>query len=284
MSAPVSRHPMTMKRVLYDLPHTGDVTTRSGVAYSGADQDSKTIDIYYPPTFRAGERRPAVVLITGFSDVGAQAVLGCRTNEMESYISWGRLVAASGLIAVTHTTALDPASDVHELFAFLERQGPALGLDPERLAIWACSGHVPNALGILGARRNGLKCAVFCYGFMLDLDGATGVSEAQRTWRFANPVSGRSVADFPADVPLFVARAGRDAIPNVNDSIDRFLAHAVRHNLPITFVNHPAGPHAFDLEDDTFTTRRIVADILSFLGRQLRENTDDGGAPSERLL
>jgi hypothetical protein len=36
-------------------------------------------------------------------------------------------------------------------------------------------------------------------------------------------------------------------------------------NLPLTFVNHPSGPHAFDLFDDSETSREIVRRALSFL-------------------
>ena len=52
------------------------------------------------------------------------------------------------------------------------------------------------------------------------------------------------------DVPLFVARAGRDEMPRLNETLDAFLTKAVARNLPITFANHPTGPHAFDLFDD----------------------------------
>jgi hypothetical protein len=100
---------------------------------------------------------------------------------------------------------------------------------------------------------------------MLDLDGASGVAEAQDTWRFANPGAGKSVDDLPNDVPLFIARAGLDAIPHINDSIDRFVVHALRRNLPLTLVNRHDAPHAFDLDHDRDTTRDIVKRILSFL-------------------
>jgi hypothetical protein len=115
-----------------------------------------------------------------------------------------------------------------------------------------------------------IACAVLCYGFMLDLDGASGVAEAQDTWRFTNPCAGKRVDDLPNDVPLFIARAGRDAIPHINGSIDRFVIHALRCNLPLTLVNHHVGPHAFDLDHDSDTTRDIVKRILAFLQFELR--------------
>jgi hypothetical protein len=65
-----------------------------------------------------------------------------------------------------------------------------------------------------------------------------------------------------------VARAGQDEFPHLNETLDRFLAHALARNLPITIVNHPTGPQAFDL-DDTATSREIVRQILGFLRFQL---------------
>jgi hypothetical protein len=31
-----------------------------------------------------------------------QAMLGCKAKEMASHVSWGELVAASGMIAITY--------------------------------------------------------------------------------------------------------------------------------------------------------------------------------------
>jgi hypothetical protein len=73
----------------------------------------------------------------------------------------------------------------------------------------------------------------------------------------------------PADVPLFLARAGRDEIPHLNDALDRFLAHAVARNLPVSFVNHPEGPHAFDLVHDSEMSREVVRWAVAFLSFHL---------------
>ena len=132
--------------------------------------------------------------------------------------------------------------------------------------MWSCSGNVPNAISVLtqGA-HDYLKCAVLCYGLMLDLDGDTSVADAARQWRFANPCAGKSVDDFPRDVPLFIVRAGQDVTPHLNETIDRFMSKALTRNLPITFVNHSTAPHAFDIMDDSERSREIVRQILTFM-------------------
>ena len=78
-------------------------------------------------------------------------------------------------------------------------------------------------------------------------------------------LAGRSVADLPKELPLFVARAGQDQTPHLNETIDRFIGGALRCNLPITFANHATAPHAFDLMDDSETTREMIRQILAFM-------------------
>lgn len=67
------------------------------------------------------------------------------------------------------------------------------------------------------------------------------------------------------DVPLFVVRDGRDELPGLNESIDRFVAKALARNLPITVVNHADAPHAFDIMRDSETSRDIIGRLLGFL-------------------
>jgi hypothetical protein len=110
-----------------------------------------------------------------------------------------------------------------------------------------------------------LKCAVLCYAYTLDSDGSTVVADAARQWGFVNPCAGMTVDDLPRDIPLFVARAGQDQMPGLNDALDRFLIKALACNLPVTFVNHAMAPHAFDLFDDSETSREIIRRILAFL-------------------
>jgi hypothetical protein len=40
---------------------------------------------------------------------------------------------------------------------------------------------------------------------------------------------------------------------------------ALTCNLPISFVNHPAAPHAFDVMDDSETSQEIIRQILAFM-------------------
>ena len=112
-------------------------------------------------------------------------------------------------------------------------------------------------------------CAVFGYGCLLDFNDATHVADAARQFGFANPGAGRTITDLRRDVPLLITRAGRDQFPGMNASIDSFIRQGLVENLPITFVNHAEGPHAFDLFDDGRTSRDIVRQTLRFLRQHL---------------
>jgi hypothetical protein len=262
---------MAMKPVVYTVPGMDRIAAHRDLVYGEADGRTLTFDVYVPDDSKSVAPRPAVVFAIGFSDAGAEKILGCPFKEMASYVSWAQLTAASGLMAITYSTSGDPATDLQHLLAHLDERASALGIDRTRVGIWACSGHVPTALSVLMAnRRERCRCAVLCYGFMLDTADSHDVADAARAMKFANPCERNTIDDLTEDTALFIARAGRDATPHLNDALDRFVADAIRRNLPITVVNHAYGPHTFDLIDDSDRSREIVAAILSFMQHHLR--------------
>lgn len=252
---------ISRKTVLYDIPGTDAVTVHCDQPYGNAGDDALTMDLYLPPNAANGARLPAGVVVAGYPDQGFQRMLGCRFKDMGSSVSWARLIAASGMIAITYTNR-EPIADAHTLLRFLHDNATTLGIDETRLGLWASSGNVPLALSLL---TSNVTCAALCYGYTLDVDDFTEVADAARTFKFANPCAGESIHALPPEVPLFLARAGHDQTPGLNASLDRFLSEAVAHNLPITFTNHPTAPHAFDLLDDSATTREVIRQILAFL-------------------
>ncbi len=264
MRQETEQEPTWKKMVVYKLPDVDAVTVRRNEEYRSA-AGALAMDLYYPPDLMSGARIPAVIVVAGYPDLGVEAKLGCKFKEMGSSISWGQLMAASGLVAIAYTNR-EPAADLHALLQDVRQNAAALGIDENRIGVWASSGNVPLALSVLMQEdRAYLKCAVLCYGCMLDLDGFTHIAEAAKTWGFVNPCAGKSVEDLPHDIPLFIARSGRDEMPHLNETLDRFLGKALTCNLPVTFVNHPMAPHAFDLLHDSETSREIIRQILAFM-------------------
>jgi hypothetical protein len=268
MAAGAEHDHISRKRIVYALPETNQVIVRKDQEYARDGAGPLTMDLYYPPAVAPATSTPAVLFVTGYRDAGAARIFGCRLKEMGSYVSWAELVAASGLVGVTYANE-DPVFDAHHVLEHVRRNAPELGIDANRLAIWSCSGNVPNALSLLMRRPAGVKCAALWYGYMLDTDAKTGVADAARQFGFVNPCSGKSVDDLPRDVPLFIVRAGRDEMPGLNDTIDLFVCAGLQHNLPITLVNRPDAPHAFDLFSDDQASRDIIAQGVEFLRSRL---------------
>jgi acetyl esterase/lipase len=255
---------MAKQTVVYALPRMAEVAVRRDLAYRVTAAGPLAMDVYYPPD---GERAPtpAVVFVLGISDPAIEAARGFKLKDTGVYRSWAQLAAASGLIAITYTNR-EPAADARALLGHVRKHAESLGIDANRIGLWACSGNVPVALSLLmEPASHFLKFGVLCYGFMLDLDGSRRVGESAKTLMFEHPNAGKSVDDLPQTLPLFVARAGSDHFPHLNESIDAFMRHALRRNLPVTFVNHPDGPHAFDVYHDSEATREIIRQILAFM-------------------
>jgi dienelactone hydrolase len=264
MSQENQQDAISKKMVVHQVPGVDDVAVRQDVKYRVTDDGTLTMDVYYPPDSKSGSRMPAVVFVFGYPDSTIKAMIGSKLKEMGQYISWGRLTAASGLVAIIYETR-EPTVDIRELLAYVRQNASSLGVDENRIAVWACSGNVPMALSVLmQGTSDYLKCAVLYYGFMLDCEGSNSVAEAAETVGFVNPCVGRTVDDLPQDVPLFIVRAGQDN-PRLNETIDRFLGKAVVRNMPVTLTNYSDGPHAFDILDDSEISREIIRQTLAFM-------------------
>jgi hypothetical protein len=220
------RHEVTTRRVLYEIPGMQSVQVRQS-EFRGANGDALPLEIYdaVNPINDA-----VVVILEGYPDAGVEKHVGCKFMEMEWTMGMARLIAASGMTAITHSNR-DPEPDAHKLIAHLSTT-------TWRVGIWSASGHGPVAL----AAAAKAKCAVLM-----------------------NPIT----KDFCPDTPLFVVRSGRDRTPGLNDALDPFISRAIAENRPLTAVNYPEAPHAFELHLDGPETRRILKQGLDFLRAHL---------------
>ena len=250
---PPPRHEIATRKVLLELPGMAAIASRTA-AFAGSDGQPLPLEIYHPAG--ANSVAPAVVIVEGYPDPGFAKFLGCRFMEMEWSVSLARLIAASGLVAVTYANR-EPAADLDALLDHLAARGPELGVDAGRLGVWATSGHGPLAL----SRLNRVTCGVLSNAYLCDIAPATHVADAAATFRFAAPAP----AAFTASKPLFLIRSGKDEMPDLNESLDQFVAQALALNAPITVANHPDAPHSFDLFHDSEWTRHLLRQALAFL-------------------
>ena len=262
-------------RVVYEPPGAEAAVVRRDAEFVGADGRVCLMDLYSPPDSASGTLRPAVIIVAGYPDPGVEKRLSSRAKDIGSSQSWGRLLAASGMVAIAYANR-EPVADLQALLHHITRQAGSLGLDASRLGLWASSGNGPVALSRLApGPQPPVSCVALCCPMTLDLDGDTAVADGARAFGYANPLAGKSVDDLRRDVPLFIARAGRDETPGLNRALDRFVTHALTRNLPLTLENHPAGPHAFDLFDPSAASCEVVRRLLTFLRFHLIESAAD---------
>lgn len=249
---------ITTATFVLTLDGMADVTVERDLPFG----DGLSFDLYRPaaPADASVEGpRGAVILVTGYADARLAALLGKRPRDIALAASWGRLVAASGLIGIVYG-ANQPITDLGALLAHLREHGGALGIDAARLGLWAASGNAPTGLAHLGAAR----AAVFCSPYMPDRQGDAHVGPA-RAFGFALPPTFAAVPS----IPMFVMRSGADATPGLAPLLDRFISDALASDLPIEIVNLPKAPHAFELYDPRPSSLSALRRAFAFLAEHL---------------
>jgi hypothetical protein len=240
------------KTAVLELLGMKAIEVKSGQHYG----EGGTFDLYVAA---AVSPAPTVIFVYGFPD--RRFAEGLRA--MGAYTSWGRLLAASGMNAITYSYR-DPVADLAALLAHLRDNAGALGIDISRLGVWAASGNVPTALHLLMTQPpDTFRAAALLYGYMLD------VPAAAEQFGIGVPARGRSIDDMPQALPLLVVRAGQDPTPSLNASLDAFVGAALQRDLPLTVINQAGAPHAFDLFDDSESSRATSREVLRFLRERL---------------
>jgi acetyl esterase/lipase len=261
--------PDPTKAVMMTVPGMDRVRVRRNVVYERIAGSEMHADVYLPPadSERKGARPPVVVFQAG----GAE-----NTKDWAAYTSISRLFAASGFAAVAFNHRLryperrytEGAEDLRNLLELLRRDGPSLGLDGSRVAVATFSGGGPMLAPLLRQPPPSVRALAGFYAFLdtehVQLDEARITAETARAF---SPL--RAIESGAPPPPLFIARAGKDAIPGVNESIDEFVAKALERNLTLTVVNHPSGAHGFDHKDDDARTREILEMALAFFRAHL---------------
>jgi acetyl esterase/lipase len=254
--------------VVYRLPGMDKVRVISNLRYSEVDNPYLLMDVYVPPDLKLQERRPVVVFIHG--GAGPENT----PKDWGIFQSWGRLVAAAGMIGVMFTHRFSPppesllteaASDVSTAIEYLRANAASFHANADRVGVcaWSSGGALLSAL--LTQRPEFLRCLVAFYA-MLDLQQYAPAGDTAAS-QFLKGFSG--IAALPEDasrmMPMLIVRAGRDEVPMLNDALDRFAARALKVNAPITVINHPSGEHGFDNQSDDEGSRKIIRSTLEFM-------------------
>ncbi|HJZ68156.1 MAG TPA: alpha/beta hydrolase [Blastocatellia bacterium] len=257
--------------VVYRVPGMDKVTVKSDLKYTTASDPNLLMDAYIPPGLGKNERRPAVVFIHG----GATSAF--RPKDWGIYKSWGRLVAASGMIGVTFTHRLgypkpllaQAASDVSAAISYVRANADSLNIDKDRLCLAAYSAGGPMLSIAMRDKPEYIRCLVAFYAF-LDIQQSEPhrANEPPEMLKSFSPIT-YLAADAAKLPPMFIARAGLDEVPTMNDSIDRFIREALSRNASIIVANHPHGVHGFDNQTDDERSREIIRSAIEFMKAHL---------------
>ena len=144
----VQAQDITKIRVVYKIPNMDKVQVQHGVKYRTFNGTGLNMDSYYPPNLKRDTRLPVVIFVLGYSDDVMQKKMGSKLKDIEWYISWGKLTAASGMIAITYETQ-QPGSDIDELLKYIRQNAASLKINENKIGIWSYSANVPKALSIL---------------------------------------------------------------------------------------------------------------------------------------
>jgi acetyl esterase/lipase len=249
------------RRAVYSVPGMDQVRARRDLAYR-KDEPALKMDLYLPKEAPPAGGWPVVVLVHG-----GPIPAGWAPKEWGVYRSYGELLAASGLAAVTfnhglHASADYPraAADVDVLLAHLRAEARGYGIDPDRVAVWAFSGGGPLLASALAGRAPYLRAAVSYYAF-LGPPQAAAAEPRLSALELVRPAS----APLP---PLLIARAGRDD-PELNASLDAFVTASLASGVTLELLTHPTGRHGFDIYDDDERSRAVIRRTVAFLRENL---------------
>jgi len=257
--------------VVMTLPGMDKVQVTKDLRYSDRTEPQLAMDVYRPPGLKAADRRAAVIFIHGGGPPGAPM------KEMGVYTSYGRLIAAQGLVAVTFThrlgypktLILEGGQDVAAAIAYVRAHATELNVDPDRLCLAAYSAGGPMLSPYLRDAPGYIRCIVAYYPIAEIEDSAVHkASETPETLAAWSPL--RQLDKPGRKAPMYLARAGHDEIPQLLGGLDRFIAEAMKRDYPMTLANNPGAPHGFDITEPTPRTLEILDETFAFLKGQLK--------------
>ncbi|MFN7116593.1 MAG: hypothetical protein ACK4TA_07310 [Saprospiraceae bacterium] len=224
--------------LVYQSPEMNQVKVQENIIYKTLNDTTRNFDIYYPPGYNIKNNQQLPVVL--FMNVGIPAI-----PDWNIYKDWAKAMAITGMIAVTYQSYQHSAmQDADHIITYLRQNAVKLGIDADKIGVWACSANVSIGLPmVMQPDRNYIRCAAFYYGMV------------------NQPITRE-------DIHLQIVKAGADSY-NLNQGIDAFVKKAIDEELNLDFIHYLEAPHAFDAFTDTDRSRQVIQQTLAFFKNNL---------------
>ena len=259
---------MLQKPIVYSVPGMDQAKVTKDIHYRTDGGPALVMDVYQPAHLNAEQRCPAVLFVHGGARIeGATMPAGMPLpKDWGVFQSYGRLMAASGLIGVTFNHRIaDPEdgfrkgiSDVEAAIDYVRSHATGLHVDRDRLALMVFSAGGPLLSAAMKDPQPYIRCLVSFYA-VLDVRSANLKEESPLHFLSLN------AAQLP---PILIARAGNDSAA-LNATIDQFVQQALAKDIEIELMNLKGAPHGFDILFDTPRSREAIARAVEFLKTHL---------------
>ena len=234
--------------VVYTIPGMDQVRVRPDLTYQTDNAGNLKMDVYSPRDLPTRAALPAVLFVHGGPVPPSVSV-----KDSALYRSWGKLLAAAGLTAVTANWRVGVPADIDALIEHVRGEAGTLQIDRQRLCLFGMSaGVAPIIDKALDSHPDYLRCIVAYYGTVTD------------AWFRLRRLKGVP----PRLPPILVAQGAKDdRVPL--EGAEQFIKLLRTKGGHAELLIHPTGGHFFEAFNDDDRSREIVKRTIAFLQEQL---------------
>lgn len=260
------------KEIVYPVNKQIAIHVTKNIVYKSREPYG-VMDLYESKNNGKEDKRPVVLLVHG----EAQGINNMK--DAGQYVSWGRLIATTGIKAITfnHRVLSDGymieevIEDLTDLVQYVISHANALGIDEEKIVLWSFSGGVPFGMYVgMSNLFNGIKGVIAYYGIgdfsfineVLNMSIPKDVIDKYAISKLVNDHSKK----IP---PVLIVRAGLDD-KRLNQSMEEIMMQMFSNDRSVEIINHEQGHHAFDLFDHNDRSHEIIEKSLDYVKRVLR--------------
>ena len=229
--------------IVWQIPAMSSINTQN---YSiQHHNDTLQFTVYQALNYQTGQQLPTIVFANG----GIENLPNWRV-----YQDWARLMAAQGFMAILHHSNSENRFErLGQILDYCHSKGANLGVDGQKIGVWACSGNVTAAFPqLMDEKRKYLKAASLYYGMP------------------------NNIGKIRQSLPIQIVRAGFDTY-SLNRKIDQFLSKALKEDISLDFINYLEGYHGFDILNDTPRSRQIIQQTIQFFKHHFSSETNHSG-------